>query len=385
MSEHNGFPAFSTSEFKRRRGALGMLMERAETSVVMVFGSGRSAAEIQYLTNWIVQREGILFVSADADPTLYVQYYNHVPTARRMSVIEDVRWAGPDTTQTIVNHLASAGATSARIGYVGAISAAYYTGITRAFPQAEFVDLTHELTKVRLIKSSEELERLAKAATITDAAVTALIDAFAVGMTDRDVVATIQAAHAQAGGQTQVAFVASTSMHEPALCVPSQYPASRAILKNDAIIAEISAQYWGYSGQVLRTFTVGSDPTPHYAHLHETALEAFESILGVLRPGATLHDVFQAAHVIPASGLTIYDDLVHGYGGGYLPPIVRAYDFQHALVPSFAFEAGMVLVVQPNVVTKDGRSGVQVGEMVQITDAGVRRMHSLPVGPLRLG
>jgi hypothetical protein len=40
----------------------------------------------------------------------------------------------------------------------------------------------------------------------------------------------------------------------------------------------------------------------------------------------------------------------------------------------------MVLVIQPNVVTRDKRAGVQTGEMVRVTKTGVERMHRLPRG-----
>jgi Xaa-Pro dipeptidase len=40
----------------------------------------------------------------------------------------------------------------------------------------------------------------------------------------------------------------------------------------------------------------------------------------------------------------------------------------------------MTVVVQPNVVTRDGKVGVQTGELLLITDAGVERLHSLPRG-----
>jgi Xaa-Pro dipeptidase len=53
-------------------------------------------------------------------------------------------------------------------------------------------------------------------------------------------------------------------------------------------------------------------------------------------------------------------------------------------VPGFAFEAGMTVVVQPNVVTRDERAGVQTGELVLIADDGVRRLHRLPRGMLRI-
>jgi Xaa-Pro dipeptidase len=45
----------------------------------------------------------------------------------------------------------------------------------------------------------------------------------------------------------------------------------------------------------------------------------------------------------------------------------------------------MTVVVQPNVVTRDLRAGVQVGELVLVTDTGHERLHSLPRGLLPVG
>ena len=42
----------------------------------------------------------------------------------------------------------------------------------------------------------------------------------------------------------------------------------------------------------------------------------------------------------------------------------------------------MTLVVQPNVVTRDGRAGVQTGELLLVTEAGPQRLHAFPRGLL---
>jgi Xaa-Pro aminopeptidase len=71
---------------------------------------------------------------------------------------------------------------------------------------------------------------------------------------------------------------------------------------------------------------------------------------------------------------------LHGYGGGYLPPILGSASRPAGPVPDEPFRAGMTVVIQPNVVTKDGKTGVQTGEMVLVTRDGVERMHSVPRG-----
>ena len=40
----------------------------------------------------------------------------------------------------------------------------------------------------------------------------------------------------------------------------------------------------------------------------------------------------------------------------------------------------MTVVIQPNVVTPDGRAGVQTGEMVLVTATGIERLHAMPRG-----
>ena len=45
----------------------------------------------------------------------------------------------------------------------------------------------------------------------------------------------------------------------------------------------------------------------------------------------------------------------------------------------------MTIVVQPNVITRDEKAGVQTGEMLRITEGGFERMHAAPQGLLRIG
>ena len=87
----------------------------------------------------------------------------------------------------------------------------------------------------------------------------------------------------------------------------------------------------------------------------------------MLRAGATPAQVIEASGVIEEAGFTIIDDLLHGYGGGYLPPVLGCQSRPAGPVPQEPFRAGQTVVIQPNVTTRDGKAGVQTGEMVVIT------------------
>jgi Xaa-Pro aminopeptidase len=187
------------------------------------------------------------------------------------------------------------------------------------------------------------------------------------------------------GGTTWIHYFGVTSMAAPDCCVPAQYPSARRVRRGDVIFCEISAQFWEYPGQVLRSFTVASEPTALYRDLYATAAAAFESILRVIKKGTPASALVEASRVVEETGFTTCDDLVHGFVGGYLPPVLGSASRPAGPVPDLVLQAGMTLVVQPNVVTTDGRAGVQLGELVVVTEIGYERLHGAPAGFLRLG
>jgi Xaa-Pro aminopeptidase len=148
-------------------------------------------------------------------------------------------------------------------------------------------------------------------------------------------------------------------------------------------VCEISVSFWEYTGQLLRTFAVDAEPTPLYRELHDVADAAFDAIADRLRPGATAADLVEASGLIEDAGFTIRDDLVHGFVGGYLPPVLGTRSRSLAPVPEFTFAHGMTVVVQPNVVTPDETAGVQTGELLLVTDDSPERLHSYERGLLR--
>jgi Xaa-Pro aminopeptidase len=105
----------------------------------------------------------------------------------------------------------------------------------------------------------------------------------------------------------------------------------------------------------------------------------------VICDGATIDAVLDAGEYIHATGFTIYDDLLHGFGGGYLPPIPRTRRTSAKPPQPFVFRENMTVVIQPNVITEDERMGVQVGELVRVTRGGVESLHRYPMRFVQCG
>ena len=378
-----GKPEFSAAEMARRRAAFGRELDRCGVPYALVYGANRSGSAVSWLTGWPVTREALLIVApCDEDDVLLVSFFNHVPQARRLSGPR-VEWAGERAVATALDVIAARGGLPGRIGVVGALPFGQYRLLAEQIP--DVADLGAAYTGLRLIKSAEEVAALRRGAALTDAAVEALAGALRPGVSDHEVLACTEQAYIAQGGLHHIHYLGITAMDEPALAVPAQWPTGRVIRPGDVVTCEISAAAAPeYAGQVLRTFTVGAPPSSLYRKLHVVAAEAFDAITRVLVPGTRARDLAAAAAVIGQAGFTAIDDLVHGFGGGYLPPVVPA---PGRPIPEaeFTLAAGMTVVVQPNVVTRDGKAGVQTGELLLVTGQGPQRLHAYPQGLQRTG
>jgi Xaa-Pro dipeptidase len=374
---------FSAAEMRRRRTAFGRELERNGTAYALVYGANRSGSAVSWLTGWPVTREALLVVAPEPDDdVLLVSFFNHVPQARRLSAAR-VEWAGLRAVATALDLMAARGGLPGRIGVAGALPFDQYRLLVEQIP--DVVNLGPACTGLRLIKSGEEITAMRRGAALSDLAIAALADAVRPGSTDHEVLARTELAYTAQGGLHHIHYLGVTAMDEPALAVPAQWPTGRVIRPRDVVTCEISAGAAPeYAGQVLRTFTVGAPPTALYAELHAVAVAAFDAIAKQLVPGTPARDLAAAAAVIGQAGFTTIDDLVHGFGGGYLPPVVPG-PGRPGPAPDFLLAAGMTVVVQPNVVTRDGRAGVQTGELLLVTDHGPQRLHAYPPGLAQVG
>jgi Xaa-Pro dipeptidase len=174
-------------------------------------------------------------------------------------------------------------------------------------------------------------------------------------------------------------------MAAPDVCVPRQFTSRRKVQPGDFVFCELSAAWWDYSGQVLRGFTVEAEPTQLYRDLHATAVAAFEGITKAIRPGVHAQELVEASAVIEKNGFTTNDDLVHGYGGGYFAPILGSKSRPAGHPATLVLQENMCMVVQPNVITKDEKAGVQFGELVRVTKTGFESLHRTPPGLFKAG
>jgi Xaa-Pro dipeptidase len=376
------YPRYSATEMARRRAAVEPVLAEGGCDHLVFYGANRAGSAVQWLTQWPVTVEAVGVLTPRERDALFVQWINHAPLARRLAPDAEVAWGGESSIRAAIAALEKRGAKENRVGVIGAMNFEQHAALAARF--GRIANLNRAYVRLRRVKSAEEIDWLRIGAWLSDRGMAGLRDGLAAGLDERALGDLIERAYMREGGTNVIHFIGATSMHDPQLGVPAQFPSTRKVANGDVVFAEISAAFWDHSGQVLRSFAVGEDPPPLYRALHDTADAAFDAVAAVLRRGAAPAQVIEAAGVIEEAGFTIIDDLLHGYGGGYFPPILGSKSRPAGPIPDEPFEAGMTVVVQPNVVTPDGRAGVQTGELVLITQTGIERLHAFPRGFARV-
>lgn len=328
------FDRFTPEEMARRwRLARGLMAERGLDALLLFGNSGvdrHNEANVFWLSNHLDLHHCYLVAPRDEglEPALYTGLTNHVPNARQVSDVPVIAWGGYDPAATVAARLEEQGLRRGRIGLVG-VNATFGMGmpyqhrhaLSSALPDLTLEDVTRDFARLRAVKSSEEIVWLRRAAAFTDRTIRALQAEVRPGMPEYALLGIIEHAYRADGGQPHIAFLRSMPMDEPDGCLPAQNPSSRRIEEGDVIITEISASYWGYSGQIHRPVFVRREPTPAWQRMFDTARQAYQRM-------------------------------------------------------------AEAIVIQPNPVTRDERMGLQLGALTVVTDEGARSLHDVPLEPV---
>jgi Xaa-Pro aminopeptidase len=387
------FPRFSEAEYERRKRVVLAEMAKRELDALVIVGDsgsrGANHANIYWLTNWLDPGPAYVIMTADAGPSLLISNPLYLHSARRAgrAVEMDAFVYGRNPGELLAQRLADSGCSKGRIGIAGvrnvgrtAMSSEHRDALAAGLPQATFVDALDVLAEARRLKSAEELEWFQRGAEFTDRVIERLAENVRIGMPEHELLAINAEAVLRDGGNLRLQYMGATSMENPEIIFPWQYPSTRRLQRGDVLLTEISACYGLYAGQIHRPFSIGSRPTPEYQRLYDVAAETYHRVLEALKPGATDHDVRAAAAVVDDRGCRTYDALLHGWGVHIEDPRL---DLPSAMIKRpqmpIVFKAGMLMVIQPNVVSADGKRGIQAGGLVVIEERGARPMHRYPM------
>lgn len=381
---------------ERRRDAVRAMMHEQGLDALVVFGTaGFHQLPVTYLTNYSPPfvTYFVMFAAPDEPTLLLTGLSNHLQYVREVADADEVDIMLPDPPGKVADRIRAAGVADGTVGLVGHDSRYGLTlphqhhEVLDTALDGDLVDATAPFTTVTAVKSEPELDRIRRAAELTDFGLEVLAETVEPGVREVDLQDALTEAYLDKPGGLGVGFITSAPMEgadsgEP---LPWHKPSNRPVQTGDVVTTEMSAAVGGYRSQVHRTFAVGTAPSATYEDLWAVAAETYEEMLSALTPGATATDLHAAMAPLEESDHKSYDVMAHGYGSGYQAPFVGTEESNYwpggadPLTAAWTFEEGMVVVLQPNVVTRDETAGLQLGSAVVVRNGGPEVLQEYPL------
>ncbi|HXJ83129.1 MAG TPA: Xaa-Pro peptidase family protein [Candidatus Methylomirabilis sp.] len=361
---------FRREEYTRRIEAVRGEMRVAGADLVLV----DEAEHLFYLTGFdrSATRYQVCAVPLDGEPVMFLRSLDE-PNFLERSWLRDYvtvpDWEEP--VEVLARVLADRGWASGRIGLEldsNYLTVKRWQEITRALPDATFVDFGGVLRRLRLRKSPAEIAYLRHAAHIADHAIVVAADAAGEGRSERDAAAAASRTFIELGADNGRAGVITAGARSGTLHGGLGHHLLRG---GDILHMELVPQVHGYSARLMRPTVIGR-PSPHHAETARRMIEIQDRQLDAMKPDAVARDVDRICReAMLAAGLRDRYENATGYTLGYYAPwSPRTSDFTRMFVPTadWVLEPGMVFHMYVSA------RGLAFSETVAVTESGAERL-----------
>src|SRR2546430_13626830 len=254
---------------------------------------------IAYLTGFHADpHERLMALAVRHDgATLIVPALEGQSAAEHASNAAVVAWRdGEDPYELVDRALAGLTEIGVEKDHLSLLSAEVITSRTGV---SELVDVGTEIVRLRLIKHEAEIEKLARAAAITEAACDAAFSQLHAGQSEIEIALMLGSLIGELGGTLSFDSLVQSG---PNSALPHLGPSSRKLAPGDFVLLDFGAAFDGYKADTTRMAIVGA-PSDRHKEIHAVVLEAHDAAIEAVRPGATTGDVDAAARrVIDAAG-----------------------------------------------------------------------------------
>jgi len=246
-----------------------------------------------------------------ADSRYTIQAREESPDARMEQVYNDLVSKWPEL-------LASIGSPSRLAVEAGFVSHGMWQRLGAASPGVELVPAEGWVEELRATKEPAEVERIAAACAVADAALERLLSNIIPGATEEELALQLEWEMRTSGAEALSFSVACLFAERAAM--PHGSPGRRAISPGHVLLFDFGAQVFGYRSDMTRTLFIG-EPTARDLEIYELVAKsqqaAFDALATAVESGQRPvgRDVDAVARkVIEAAGFG--DNFGHGLGHG---------------------------------------------------------------------
>ena len=184
---------------------------------------------------------------------------------------------------------------------IDALRTARLRGAKKGVGPRGIIDPGRLLDPLRIIKSSEELERMRRAAAITVEAFTQMFGAVGPGVGEWELEGILDGAFRRKGasGPAYPTIVASGAN----ACVLHYRDNDRTALEGDLVLVDAGAEVDHYASDVTRTLPVSGSFSALQRAIYEVVLEAHDRAIECIRPGASHESLHHTARDVLVEGL----------------------------------------------------------------------------------
>jgi Xaa-Pro dipeptidase len=366
--------------FEREELATRVARARARLAEIGLDALLLFAPESQYYLTGFDTNGYVFFqcavLSADGSPIVMLTRPPDVQTAWRTSTIDEVRvWAdavNADEGASLRRLLEEMGLRGARVGVELAtygLTAANYLRMAKALEGFCTLEDASDLVRaLRLCKSPAEMAYVRRAASLADAALTAMRDTAGPGVFEGDVTAAGQSV-IFAGGGDPAASGPVLGSGDRALLVRNSTGA-RTLGARDQLTIEFAGVFRRYHACLMQTFPVGED-SPAQRGMYDACRRALDAMTAAASPGRPLGDI-DAEHrrVLDEAGFHDARMAACGYslGATYRPNWMDVPPMLYAGNPLPA-QPGMVLFMHVILADAPRNLAMSLGHTVRVGDA----------------
>ena len=236
----------------------------------------------------------------------------------------------------------------------------------------EVEDQSELITKLRVIKSQEEIVYVKKAAELADRALDEAWKHTKAGASEAKILAKMQGAVLEGGGDYPANEYIIGSGHNALLC---RYQSEKRILSNeDQLSIEWAGTYKHYHSAMFRTIPIGK-ADPKHIKMHEACVEALKNCEKKLIPGNKVGEVFDIhAKTFDNLGYNKARMNACGYSlGSTFSPNWMDWPMLYTKNP-YVIQPGNIFFMHMILMDSENQLAMNLGETYLITENGNERL-----------